>query len=135
MSGTESPRLQKWAAYHIWCADYKPPHHQKCICVCPHREWFLFINSNPPIGRRARQFAIAVANFEASFLTNPESYIYPAMRTFPDDRVAKSISDPRNCFGLISPSLIERIKSMIRENPTLKDEQKNIIINDVPIRP
>lgn len=133
MQGTGSPELQKWAAYHIWCADYRPPHHQKCICVCRYRQWFLFINSDSPVGRKARQYAISVTNFEASFLTKPESYVYPAMRTFSDDRVAMSISDPKNCFGLISPSLIDRIKSMIAANPTLTEEQKNIIINDVPL--
>jgi hypothetical protein len=126
-----SHQLEKWHAYHIWCAEYLPPHHQKCICVCAEREWFLFINSEPPQGRKSREFAIELSSHEAHFLTRT-SYVNPTPKIFHDNRVNDSLADSQNCFGSVGPSLTARLKTMISVNPTLTDEQKAVILGDEP---
>jgi hypothetical protein len=59
-----------------------------------------------------------------------ESFAYPAPRTFPDDRVAKSVADERNRLGRLAPSIVERLKEMIANNPTLTEDVKIIILTD-----
>ena len=132
MQSMGSGRLEKWHAYHIWCADYAQPHHQKCVCVCSHREWVLKINSEPPSGRKARTHAVIVSSFEANFLKH-ESFLTVMPFRYHDDRVVVSISKPENCFGIISPSLRAKIIEAINNNPSLTEEQRRFMIEDVPI--
>ena len=61
--------------------------------------------------------------------------MYPAKRIFTDDRVAKSIADPKNCFGHIGPSLIKKIEGMIASNPSLNDDEKKTMIGSNPASP
>jgi len=125
-----SAELSKWHVYHVWCEDWIPPHHQHCICVCTIRQWFLFLNSSPPQGRKAREYAVTISNHEAHFLTKPESYVPTAPRTFHDDRVARALQEPNNDFGRLAPSVVARIRDAIARNPSLREEQRTIMLSD-----
>ncbi|CCB67792.1 protein of unknown function [Hyphomicrobium sp. MC1] len=133
MPGTGCASLQKWHVYHVWCADWIPPHYQYCICVCTIREWFLFINSEPPQGRKARAYAITISNHETHFLKKPESHTPTAPNTFADDRVAKALENPDNDLGKLAPFLIGRIKCAVETNPSLTDFQRLVMLSDDPV--
>ena len=125
-------QLFKWHAYRIWCPEYAQQHHQLVVCVCTLREWFLYVNSEPPPFRRARENALELASFEAHFLKHV-SFVNPVPKTFSDDRVATEIAKDENCLGSLSPTLITKMKNWIEATPVLTADQKAIINGTSPI--
>ncbi len=87
----------------------------------------MFINSEPPPFRKAREAALELSSYEAHFLSHT-SFVNPVPQTFPDDRVTKEIAEEANCFGSISPTLIRNITEWVEQSPVLNQVQKAIII-------
>jgi hypothetical protein len=93
------------------------------------REWFLFVNTNPPFGRKARALAIHVANYQLQPLTH-DSYIDSAyVEECPQDgRLQAALNDPQCCYGLILPTLQNTIKSVVKTHNALTDDQRDAIL-------
>lgn len=126
-TSTQPINLITWHVYHVWCADFLPAHHKYCICLCPINHWFYFIDSNPPLGRKAIQFTETIASFEAHFLTKDSYVATSPVKTFPDDRVAVALQNPHNDYGRLVQSVIDRIKVAAALNPSLKPDKKAVI--------
>src|SRR5262245_36400992 len=56
--------------------------------------------------------------------------IIPGILRQASERVEKALQDPNNDFGRLAPSVVNRIKSMIVSNPSLREEQKAIMLSD-----
>lgn len=78
--------MEKWEVLRIFC-DYLPePHDKFSICICPERNWFFWIDSEPPFGRRAREVVLEVPVYWAShFLRHPSYVDTTKMRRIPND--------------------------------------------------
>lgn len=123
--------LLKWNFYRIFCQDLFPPHSKFCLCVCPINQWFLFINENPTISRKAKAFDLVVDNFRLPFLVYKQSYLPTgAIKTFTDNRVQDALQDERNHLGPIPPSLKREIVALIEAHPMLEDNRKKVILAD-----
>ena len=121
--------INKWDIIRVYRHDLMRPHDKYCICICPVRMWFFYINSEPPVFRKKRDYAIVVENFQISCITHT-SYIDTTTIIFdlPKDNLEIAISAADRCYGSISPSLrrtiIQRVKLHGALNP---DEELSIL--------
>lgn len=107
-----SVTLKKWDVVKVYRPDLSPPHDKYCICICPVRLWFFYINSDPPVFRKKRLHAIDVANHELLCLTKPVSYIdtMSVITDLPSSQLHLALiqENGRN-YGPIPPTLREKI--------------------------
>jgi hypothetical protein len=123
--------LLKWHLIRVWFPEFQPKHFKYCICICPERRWFYFINSDPPLYRKARELALAVSRFEVTPLKH-DSYIDTTdLVQAPDDgRVKTALADPDCCYGFISPSLKKKIMAAVAAHEALPEEQEDAVLFD-----
>jgi hypothetical protein len=122
--------MQKWEVYRVYCDFLQRPHDKFCICICPVRRWFLFVNSDPPAFRRAREVAVSLEAFEAIFLRKQSFIDTTKLQAFEPGQLAEALADPDRNHGPISPMLRERIRGAVMLHEALTDEQKAQILND-----
>jgi hypothetical protein len=121
--------LEKWEILHVWCGDLKRPHHKYCLTMFPQREWFFFINSNPPMFRKARDLAVTISNFEVNCLPNRESFIdVTVVEKFPDDRVQRALADESNRMGSFAPFLQDRVRAALNLTTTHRPDTLAILL-------
>jgi hypothetical protein len=111
--------LNKWDIVEVWFHDLAKPHFKYCICICPKKEIFFFINSDPPFARKARDVAISVSSYEVNCLRH-ESYIDTThYEHFPDDRVQTALKDDRKHKGPLAPFMRKRIVATVKGHGVL----------------
>ncbi|RUV07436.1 hypothetical protein EOA79_04525 [Mesorhizobium sp. M1A.F.Ca.IN.020.03.2.1] len=121
--------IAKWEVVRVFCKDLLPPHDKFCICICPKTGLFLYVNSGLPAGRKARDVALEVRNFEANFL-HKTSYI-DTTRLEPintDARVIEALKDPGRRLGQISPSLKKRIIAAVADHGALPVGLEDLVL-------
>lgn len=125
--------LSKWDVIKVWRPDLDEPHDKYCICVCPIRLWFFYINSDPPQFRKRRQFAIDVANHELICLHKPVSYIDTTaiIDDLPPDSLAASLMPNHGRhFGSLPPFLRAKVVSVAQAHGVLSPEQLEAVLSD-----
>src|SRR5437867_1287638 len=109
-NSSKPEELLKWHLLRIWFKECKPQHHKYCICICPKRGLFYFINSDPPFGRKARELALHVSRFEVTPLTRDSFIDTTDLVAIPDDgRIEVALADEKCFYNFISPSLRQKI--------------------------
>jgi len=115
--------FQATHVYLIYCSYIPDPHPKFSICVCPTWARFLWINSDPRRTKPGSQILITPNDLAC---LNHDSYIDTGkMVTFPpsDLKTAK----PK---GILKPSIIKNIKSVINEHQYLTGNQIKIIMKN-----
>jgi hypothetical protein len=124
-----APALTKWSVVMVWCKNLSPPHDKFCICVCPRRHWFLFINSKPPRTARARAVAIEVENFELHFLDHGSFIDTTVVHRLPAEDILMAWSDEHRRKGNIPPSLRQRIQAAAQSHGVLTADELDAILH------
>lgn len=121
--------LKKWDIIRVWRPDLPRPHDKLCICICPRRHWYFYINSDPPEFRRAREVAIAIDNFEVTCLHH-KSYIDTTwmVTDLPQKELDEALGDQRRQYGLISPTLQRRIITTVQAHGVLDPDYAAAVI-------
>jgi hypothetical protein len=122
--------LKKWHVLHVWCSDLLPPHHKFCICICPERHWYFFINSDPPYSRRAREFVVEIANFELHFLRRDSFVDTTVIQVMPEGDIISAASKEDGRRGFLLPSLRKRICEAVEAHGVLPPDQYATVISD-----
>ncbi|MBL4805970.1 MAG: hypothetical protein JKY31_01620 [Rhodobacteraceae bacterium] len=122
--------MKKWDVVRIYCGFLKQPHDKYCICICPERRWFYFINSEPPQFRKARALAISIENYEAVFL-NRVSYVDTTKveKNLDTDSIDQAITDQDRHCGAIMPTIRERIRGAVGQHNVLTEEELSLIMD------
>lgn len=122
--------LQRWEIVRVWRPDLHQPHDKFCICVDWDQRWFLYINSQPPQFRKAREAAVAVSNFEVACLTKPESFIdtVAIIEDVPEDQLDAAINDPQRRHGLLIKAVVERLRAAVAAHGALTPSQRAAIL-------
>jgi hypothetical protein len=116
--------MQQWDVVRIHCADLVPPHDKFCICICPENRLFMFINSEPPKFRKARDLAVEIANFEVHFL-NHTSYIDTTrLMQFDPAVVDAAWADQGRQMGRIAPAIRARICAGVLAHEVMPESQR-----------
>lgn len=123
-------KLSKWDIVHVWCADLRPPHNKYCICICPHRHWYLFINSGPPFSRRAKAVVVVVENFELHCIQHTSYVDTTFVQQLPGEAVAIAIANADNRRGSLPPFLRQRIVDAVGLHNVLSQDEIDAIIKD-----
>ena len=125
--------LNKWDVIRVYRSDLRQPHDKFCICICPLRFWFFYVNSEPPSFRKKRQFAIDVANHELTCLTKPVSYIDTTtiIDDLPEAALAAALL-PINGhhYGPIAPFLRKKIIETAQRHGVLSPVQLDAVLSD-----
>lgn len=129
-SALKLKELKKWHLVRLWFKELRPQHFKYCICICPKRKWFFFINSDPPLFRKARELALEVSSFEVTPLRKDSFIDTTDLIAVPDDgRVEDALKeDGDGHYGAISPSLKKKLLEKVREHNALTDEQRTAIL-------
>jgi len=124
--------LQKWDIIKVYRGDLNQPHDKYCICICPVRFWFFYVNSEPPAFRKKRQFAIEVANHELICLTKPVSFIdtTAVIDDLPEPGLnAALMSNNGRHFGPIPPFLRDKITAAAQAHGVLSPEHLEAVLS------
>jgi hypothetical protein len=123
--------LRKWDIIRVFRPDLTQPHDKFCICICPNREWFLYINSQPPKFRKRRQAAVTVASWEVMCLVKT-SYIDTAsmIDDLPKDHLALALSDHNRQHGPLAPSIRDKIRMAVNAHGVFTQEQTVAVVID-----
>ena len=120
--------MEKWDVVRVFCDFIPSPHDKFCICICPLRRWFMFINSEPPAFRKARALAVEVSAFEATFL-NHTSYIDTTkLMELPDDALALAIADAERHHGKTIKTVRDRIIVAVEAHEVMPEDQRQAVI-------
>ena len=123
-------KLAKWNIINVWCPDLRPPHYKLCICICPHRHWYLFINSDPPYSRRARAVAVMIENFELHCLSHMSFVDTTIVQQIPDSDVFSAIATEDGRRGALPPFLRKRIIDAASLHGVLSQDEIEAIVQD-----
>lgn len=122
--------MQKWDVLYIWCRDIPRPHDKYCICIDPEKNWFLFINSDAPASRKARDFAVCVAQHELPILRHESFIDTTSIERLHPDEVAAALAEPQRHRGPVSPTLRRRIKEAAASHGALNADELAAITSD-----
>ena len=123
------PALTKWSVVMVWCANLSPPHDKFCICVCPHRHWFLFINSKPPRTAKARAVVVEIQNFELHFLGHSSFIDTTVIQRVPIEDILIAWSEEHRRKGIIPPSLQRCIQTAAQSHGALTADELDAILH------
>lgn len=107
-------------------------HGKFAVCICPHRLWFMYINSDRPQGRRRAQIAITIAAFEAHFLSKT---CYLDTTDFPNLSSAvvnAALAVQKNCLGILPPSIRISVVATVRTHGVLEPEKRRTVLDGEP---
>ena len=115
----------------MWHPDLSRPHDKYCICICPRRHWFFYINSEPPKYRKAREYAVEIDRFQAHFL-NRTSYVDTTALVlgFADGRIAQALEEDRRHYGPLMPALCGTIQNMTQRHSVLTADELAAVLED-----
>lgn len=70
----------------------------------------MFVNSEPPMFRKARDLAVSIASHEALFLDH-ESFVDTTklQDDIPDELIDRALADPTRNHGMLAPFVRTRI--------------------------
>ena len=103
----------------IYCNYIKPPHDKFCVCICPKRRWFFFINSEP---RRANIGQVAVLPRDLACLDH-KSYIDTSkILTFSSGELSKA----QHKEG-INPTIRLKIRLAVQAHGVLQTTQAQVV--------
>jgi len=119
--------LKKWDLLRVYRNDLRQPHDKYCICVCPTKKLFFYINSCPPKFHKKREFALEVENFEITCITKT-SYIDTTtlIDDLPEAALNEALSDPKRQHGSVSPTLQQKIIATVRAHNALSPEHMSL---------
>jgi len=94
----------------------------------PIRYWFFFINSDPPYGRKARQVAVHISNFELQCITH-DSYVDTTwLAPIPAEEVGKAMASEEHRRGSVPPFLRTRICEAAQSHNVLTADQRAAVL-------
>jgi hypothetical protein len=128
-------KLQKWDILHVWCSDLRPAHYKFCICICPERLWFYFINSELPYSRKAREVAVSISNFELHCIKHESFVDTTALAKLALDEFVKAASSEDGRRGSIPPSLRKRICEAAESHNVLNAEELQAVLDPALPKP
>jgi hypothetical protein len=114
----------------VCCTNLSTPHDKFCICICPKRHWYLFINSEPPRTKKAREVVVEVQNFELHFLNHKSFVDTTTIQRIPAEDILKAWPDESRRKGIIPSSLQRRIKAAAQSHGVLTADELSAILND-----
>jgi len=122
--------LERWEVIKVFRPDLHQPHDKFCICISWEKRWFLYINSAPPVARKARELAVRVESYEIHFLIKA-SYIDTVsfIDDVPEDHIEVALKQKERCLGALPPFVVQRIKREVLSNKSLNDEKKRAVFN------
>lgn len=120
--------LRKWDIIRVFRPDLPRPHDKLCICICPKRHWYFYINSEPPLFKRARPVAIEIDNFQVACITHT-SYIDTTaiIDDLPARELKEALSDEGRRPGSISPTLRKVIIETVCRHGVLNQAQQDAV--------
>jgi len=120
--------VNKWDIIKVFRPDLPGPHDKLCICICPLRNWYFYINSEPPRFRRAREVAITVENYQIGCITHT-SYIDTTIiiDDLPQRQLEEALADEGRHYGSVSPTLRKAIIETVRSHGVLPLEMQNAV--------
>lgn len=123
--------MEKWEVIRVHCSFLANPHDKFCICISPDTNLFMFINSEPPQFRKARDLAVSIENYEATFLSHT-SYVDTTklQSAIPLDLVQEALADTNRKHGLLAPSIRKRIIEAVEAHDVMEPIHKEKLIND-----
>lgn len=91
----------------------------------------MFINSSPPMFRKARELAVTIENFEATFLTHTSYVDTTNLQTdIPNDLIDEALQDPDRNHGALSPSLQEKIRTGVDNHEVMEPEFRDKVLEE-----
>jgi len=114
----------------VWCGWIAHPHDKFCICICPHRRWFMFINSEPPAFRKARELALELDAAAALFLTHTSYIDTTHMLVIEQDILDAALSEEGRCHGKVSPTLRTWIQGAVGAHEVMPEDQRIAVLTD-----
>lgn len=116
--------LDRWDVVKVFRPDLPKPHHKYCICLNWEERWFLYINSEPPQFRKARNFAVSVERHEVHGLIKTSHIDTTAIiDDLPPDELTKALEVPSCRWGPLAPFIVNRITSAITGHNVFTAEQ------------
>jgi hypothetical protein len=122
--------LQKWHIAHVWCAELNPPHHKLCICICPERHWYYFINSDRPYSRKAREVVLEVTSFELHCIQHDSFIDTTVLQKLPPEAVTAAVATENGRRGAVPPFLRRRIVETVDGHKVLPPDELEAVMND-----
>ncbi|MBB99025.1 MAG: hypothetical protein CML67_05755 [Rhodobacteraceae bacterium] len=121
--------MQKWEVIRIYCDHLPEPHDKFCICICPENRWFMFINSRPPMYRKARDMAVSIESHEALFLGHLSFVDTTKLQDdIPDDLVDNALGDPNRNHGVLAPFVRNRIIEGVGSHEVMEPNHRAKVI-------
>ncbi|PBC02523.1 hypothetical protein [Mesorhizobium sp. WSM3860] len=122
--------MQKWEVIRIFCDFLPNPHDKFCICICPQTNLFMFINSDPPQFRKARELAITIDIQEAGFLHHLSYVDTTKLTHIPKQLVQQALGDPARHHGMIAPFLRTRVRDAVSWNDVMEQAHRDKVLED-----
>lgn len=122
--------LVKWSVVMVWCDQLDTPHDKFCICICPHRHWYLFINSKPPFARKAKEVAVELSNFELHFLDHASYVDTTSLQRMDACAITTAWGDENRRKGFLPPSVQRKIKAAAQAHGVLSADELDAILSE-----
>ena len=90
----------------------------------------MFINSEPPQFRKARDLAISVENYEAAFLAHTSYVDTTKLQAIPKELVDIALQDPSRNHGMIAPFLRTRITDGVAAHEVMIPDHRAKVLED-----
>lgn len=91
----------------------------------------MFINSEKPQFRKAKELCVSIENYEATFLSHT-SYVDTTklQSAIPHELVQEALADNDRNHGLLAPSIRQRIIEAVQSHEVMEPSHKNSVINE-----
>lgn len=86
----------------------------------------MFINSEPPMFRKARDLAVELSNFEVHFLVRTSYVDTTTLMSFDKDVVDSAWADEGRRMGKLAPSVIKRIQNGVLAHEVMPEKHRNL---------
>lgn len=124
--------LQKWDVILAHCPFIHPPKKKLCITISREHLWFMFINTDPPPGRKAAQIAVVLESFDATFLKRRSHVDTTTIQHFSGGDREKCLLDAEASEdmrrGRLAIHVIQRIQTAVANHCQLTDAQRAVIL-------
>jgi hypothetical protein len=121
--------FSKWDVILIWRADLQPtPKDKFCICLCPERFWFYYINTKPPKARKSKKCSIRLDSSEVYGLTHASYIDITSIVCIPESDICDALADEKRRKGSLIPEIRERILSAVQNNGVLTPAQRAVVL-------
>lgn len=90
----------------------------------------MFINSDPPQFRKARDLAVSIASHEALFLGHTSYVDTTLLMQLSEHLVQAALADPNRNHGFIAPFLRTRIIEGVTWHEAMEPAHRNKVVAD-----